>query len=122
PLKAVPPSSGKSYEGGDSQWLQKSRADSIRNVLQIPRPVDVAIHLNYATLVIHLRPAIPIGCLYDGCWGLAWKQYNRLVLACEQHSNRPHREFGFGYCAGPVVHGAITSDRLEYFYVLGPAL
>ena len=62
----------------------------IRNVPQIPRPVDVAIQLHGAPLVIHLRPAIAIGCLHDGCGGLAWKQHNRLILAGEQHPDRPH--------------------------------
>ena len=64
--------------------------NSIRNVPQIPRPVDVAIQLHGAPLVIHLRPAIAIGCLHDGCGGLAWKQHNRLILAGEQHPDRPH--------------------------------
>ena len=75
---------------GGRQLSGNGIGKSIRNVPQIPRPVDVAIQLHGATLVIHLRPAIAIGCLHDGCRGFAWKQHNRLVLACEQHPNRPH--------------------------------
>jgi hypothetical protein len=45
-----------------------------------------------------------------------------LVLACEQHADRPHRKVSVGFRARRVIHGAITSDGLEYFYVRGPAL
>jgi hypothetical protein len=51
---------------GVSNHRESGMLNSICNVPQVLRPVDVAIHLHGATLVIDLRPAIAIGCIYDG--------------------------------------------------------